>query len=314
MSIEISYKGNVIASVEDGKKAIVRCNDDKMKGDIEVVSTSSETPTQEKTIDITANGTVEVTPDEGHALSKVTANVDVPKEGVDKIQRWIELSGDSTKYLFYNFAGTSVDELMAGIDTSNVTDAEYMFAYSTPETVPMFDTSKVANMKSMFYGCKQLLTIPEFNTNNVTNFTQMFSGCSAITVVPALDLKNIMVVTGVNSMFYGNTAMAECWLKNIRVNIQVGSGSSYGHLLTLESLLHLCKECIYDYNRHTLTIGTTNLAKLEGIYVKLIDITDDMRAEDDLIDKKYPFVQCESTDEGVMTMQEYMATKMWSLA
>lgn len=36
------------------------------------------TPTQEKTVDITENGKVEVTPDEGYALSKVTANVNVP--------------------------------------------------------------------------------------------------------------------------------------------------------------------------------------------------------------------------------------------
>ena len=39
------------------------------------------TPTQEKTIDITENGTVEVTPDDGYALSKVTANINVPTGG-----------------------------------------------------------------------------------------------------------------------------------------------------------------------------------------------------------------------------------------
>lgn len=38
-----------------------------------------ETPTQEKTVDITANGTVVVTPDSGYALSKVTVNVAVPE-------------------------------------------------------------------------------------------------------------------------------------------------------------------------------------------------------------------------------------------
>lgn len=48
--------------------------------DIVVTATGGgqSTPTQEKTVDITGNGTVEVIPDEGYALSKVTANVDVP--------------------------------------------------------------------------------------------------------------------------------------------------------------------------------------------------------------------------------------------
>lgn len=41
-------------------------------------SGGTPTPTQEKTVDITENGTVEVTPDDGYALSKVTANVSVP--------------------------------------------------------------------------------------------------------------------------------------------------------------------------------------------------------------------------------------------
>ena len=42
MPIEISYKGNVIASVAEGKKAIVRCNDDKMTGDLEIAVAGGE--------------------------------------------------------------------------------------------------------------------------------------------------------------------------------------------------------------------------------------------------------------------------------
>lgn len=41
-------------------------------------SGGTPTPTQEKTVDITENGTHTVTPDDGYALSKVTANVNVP--------------------------------------------------------------------------------------------------------------------------------------------------------------------------------------------------------------------------------------------
>lgn len=41
-------------------------------------SGGSSKPEQEKTVDITENGTTEVTPDEGKVLSKVKVNVDVP--------------------------------------------------------------------------------------------------------------------------------------------------------------------------------------------------------------------------------------------
>jgi hypothetical protein len=50
------------------------------------------TPTQEKTIDITENGTVEVIPDEGYALSKVTANVVVPIPEEYIVPRWPDAS------------------------------------------------------------------------------------------------------------------------------------------------------------------------------------------------------------------------------
>ena len=272
----------------------------------------SATPTQEKTIDITANGTVEVTPDEGYALKKVTANVNVPKDGVDKVQRYIELNNGSAEYMFDYFTGTSLDELIAGVDTSLLTNTSRMFLYCSALTsVPSFDTSNVTNMSNMLAHCEKITTVPLFDTSNVTNMSNMLEACSALTSVPSFDTRNASTL---NSMVYGCKALTECWIRNIKVNLQVSNGTSWGHLLTLESLLHLCKECCNVNVTRKLTIGTANLEKLANVYVKLIDITDDMRAEDDLIDKKYPFIQCESTDEGAMTIQDYMATKMWSLA
>ena len=207
--------------------------------------------------------------------------------GVDKIQRWIELQGNKADFLFYNFKGESVDELMDGVDTSNVISTDRMFnGASNLITVPLFDTSNVRDMSYMFPNCTNLATIPPFDIRNATILTTMIS----------------------------NAKLTECWLRNIRATLQVGYGSYNGHLLTLESLLHLCKECRKTTSSLKLTVGTANLEKLANVYVKLIDITDDMRAEDDLIDEKYPFVQCESTDEGAMAIADYMATKMWSLA
>ena len=368
-----------------------------------------ETPTQEKAVDITANGTVIVEPDEGHTMSKVTAKVNVPKDGVDKIQLLIEGKKNSAKNLFYDFKGDNLDALMDGVDTSsitstngmffqcgniksapmlntsNVTDMSNMFYYCTVlasvplydtknvtnmysmfnrckaltsvplfdtsnvnnfesmfidctaltlvplfdtknattmysmfksctalTSVPLFDTSKVASMNTMFSGCTSLASVPLFDTKNVTNMSYMFQNCTALTSVPEFDMRKVTSSFYATSMFSNCSALTECRVRNINTDLQIGSGTSYGHLLTIESLLHLCKECLIGSKK--LTVGSANLEKLANVYVKRIAITDEMRAEDDLIDKKYPFVQCDSTDDGAMTIQDYMATKYCSLA
>lgn len=55
----------------------------------EILSTIDDLPTskeeQEKVVDITENGTTEVTPDEGKTLSKVTVNVEVEQSGEDTL-------------------------------------------------------------------------------------------------------------------------------------------------------------------------------------------------------------------------------------
>ena len=256
--------------------------------------------------------------------------------GVDKIQRYIELNGNSAQYMFYRFNGTSVDELMDGVATSNVTDMSYMFqSCANLTTVPLFDTSNVESVNNMFQGCKSLInvplldlcnitslyytfysceslsSIPLFDTSKVSMVAAAFTSCKSLTAIPALDMRNVTTFSDAFSMC---AKLTDIWIRNIKANLVVTKGS-YGHPTpTLESLLHLCKECRNTGSQNTLTISTGNINKLAKVYVKLIPITDDMRAEDDLIDEKYPFVQCESTDDGAMTIQDYMALKMWSLA
>lgn len=168
------------------------------------------------------------------------------------------------------------------------------------------DTSNVINMDQMFYSCPYLYKIPPLDTSKVTTMRSMFNNCSRLYSVPLLDASN---VTFMNSMFINCSKLTNLTLLNIKVNLQVGSGSSWGHLLTLESLIGLCQECVNVNTSRTLTVGTVNLEKLANIYVKLTG-----EPEEDETLPKLPMVQCESTDEGAMLISEYMKLKNWTLA
>ena len=196
-------------------------------------------------------------------------------------------------------------------DTALVTDMQQMFenCYKL-STVPPYDTTSVTTMATMFRNDSALISIPKFNTPNVTNTTSTFYYCTALTTIPELDMRN---VTAASSMLERCGKLTEIHLKNIKTNLQVGSGSTYGHLITKECLIELIYELRNTGSSQTLTIGAANLEKLTDVYVKTIEITDEMRAADDLVGEKLPFVVCESTDEGAMLISQYVSAKNWAL-
>ena len=215
-----------------------------------------------------------------------------------------------------NVAEYLPEGLLEYADTAKVRMMNNMFENcASLKTVPLFDTSAVNNMAYMFKDCTSLESIPSFDTHNNLCWYGTFSGCSSLEEVPALDFgKNNNSFMGT---FAGCTSLKNCWITNIRgYSLTVGSGTNYGHLLTVESLLHLCKELISNSSSSTLTltIGSANLTKLADVYVKLIEVTDEMIAEDSNIERKKPFEVCESTDEGAMLIIDYVTLKKWKLA
>ena len=152
---------------------------------------------QSKNVEIKENGTISVLPDEGKVLNEVSITTNVPQDNTLKNLL------DATKhcyYLFQDYSGVSVDDLIQPNDTENVTTMNSMFynCYNLT-TIPQFNTDKVTNMNSMFYNCNKLTTIPLLNTSNVTDTSVMFYNCSSLTTVPQLDTSK---VTAMSSMFY----------------------------------------------------------------------------------------------------------------
>lgn len=109
------------------------------------------------------------------------------------------------------------------LDTSNVTDMSYLFAYcqkliyifsldtssavkmtemfercSNLKTIPLINTSKVTTMYSMFKDCSNLVSIPLLDTSKVTETAGMFDYCSNLKKFPQLDTSN---VTNMGAMF-----------------------------------------------------------------------------------------------------------------
>ena len=238
----------------------------------------------------------------------------------------------------YMFAACGNLITMPLLNTSNVINAASMFQNcSKLTTVPQLNTGKVKTMTDMFYNCRALTTVPQLDTSNVTNMNTMFYGCAALTTVPQLNTSkatymsnmfgscvnlttvaglDMINVTNTNSMFSNNMNLTNLTLKNIKRNLTIGSGTSWGHLLTVDSLVNTIKE-LWDYSSGTtrkLSMGSANLEKIANIYVKLITPTQEQIEADPYINNKMPCELCESTDEGAMTITAYANLKHWTLA
>lgn len=185
-----------------------------------------------------------------------------------------------------------------------------------------FDTTKLdfsnCTTSSMcFYNCKALNVIDlRFKTSKITNMEGMFSlGGTDNNLEQILGL-DMYSCTKDTNLFSECMHLKELTVKNIQISIVI-STDRIAVNLSRNSLLGVAKE-LWDNSgsstAKTLTITTAHKTTLDGIYVKLVPITEEMRAEDPYIDNKKPFVECASTDEGAMTVSNYITVaKNWTI-
>lgn len=155
---------------------------------------------QEKTVDITENGTTEIIPDENKVLSKVTVNVGVEDSYYDTFWDNYQQLGERTSYsgafgtLYWNnnnftpkydiivTKGNGVfrdcgyidivqrlKENNVSLDTSNATDLNYAFYGGQMTSVPTISVAKTNSATHLFLGCSYLHTIEKFIVHS--NFT-----------------------------------------------------------------------------------------------------------------------------------------------
>ena len=192
---------------------------------------------------------------------------------------------DATKtanYLFNDYKGNNIADLISYGDTSLVTTAERMFQSCTQATsIPLLDTSNVTNMNRMFYNCNALTSLPNFNTSNVTSMNLFAAYCNALTSLPNFntskvtnlseafrDCTNLTEIPSFDLSAATNLGYAFSNLPNLTAFHATGMKSSFSlyesTLLSESALVEIIGNLadLAGQTTQTLTLGATNLAKL----------------------------------------------------
>ena len=113
--------------------------------------------------------------------------------------------------MFASFANLTEIDFGHGLDTSKVTNMRSMFydcGSLTSLDLSGFDTSKVTNMQGMFSSCSSLseLDLSGFDTSKVTDMARMFSSCGSLS---KLDLSGFdsSNVGNMEDIFYGCSSL-----------------------------------------------------------------------------------------------------------
>ena len=124
-----------------------------------------------------------------------------PGDWSDVVTLTLNIKNVKPSFLDKRENNSKIELLMSGGDASYISMLEKI-------DLSFFNTSNVANMSSMFYGCSSLtsLDLSSFNTLNVTNMSSMFYICSSLTSLN-LSSFNTLNVTNISSMFGGCSSL-----------------------------------------------------------------------------------------------------------
>ena len=184
--------------------------------------------------------------------------------------------GDDVKFSDYPAKINSIEsggsgeggnnELTWNVVTDNGTRGAYLFYGCNDLTeldVSNLDTSYMTSMSYMFYNCKSLTTLDlsGFNASKVANIANMFNGCTSLTTLDlsGLDVTSLIVASYTSNAFNNCTALVDFYPPN---NINGVMSFSSCTNLSHDSLMRIINNLMTTTITRTLTLGTTNLAKL----------------------------------------------------
>ena len=158
-------------------------------------------------------------------------------------------------YMFYRCANlTSIPKL----DTSKVTNMSNAFSYCLKLSGDIsLDISNVTDISYMFMQCYNIINITLTNTSKVTNINSVIQECYVLNSFSMSDASNLSTSIS-SSAFNSTTKLKVLRLPGIKKAFDIHSSTAFER----EDLVTLLNDLGTVTTSTTLTIGSTNLAKL----------------------------------------------------
>ena len=156
--------------------------------------------------------------DNKNVPSDAVASWDVSEKQDKSVMAWIiDDSNNSGMYKLYigGDGGVAAPTNSNGLFSGSYEVYKGSFSSAKTMNLAKLDTSKVTNMRMMFFGCSSLISldVSNFDTSNVTDMSEMFSYCYSLT---SLYLSNFDTskVTNMFYMFYECYSLTSLDLSN----------------------------------------------------------------------------------------------------
>lgn len=170
-----------------------------------------------------------------------TKILQIPSGGENSLKKLLDAT-KSCYYLFYEYQGTSVDNLIQYSDTENVEDMSRTFYNSKVVRVPELNTSKAKNFDYAF-SRSSISEFPNWNFSNAESIGYLLQNCNSLKA--DIVLNNLSKLTGdyclsgicqqsavtsvtlnglnPDTVYSINQAFFDCgWLKSISLNTTTG--------------------------------------------------------------------------------------------
>ena len=251
---------DIANSIRSKKGTTEKISPTNFDTEIESIQGGEAPNLQSKSINITSNGTTNVTPDDGYdGLDKVAITTNVSGGGdnweindctslftndyrTSLIPVWLPHCKNITKvqYMFNNNTSSITDLDLSTLNTSKVSDFSSMVSNNSKLktlNVDNFNTSNAITMYMMFRSNIVLLelNLNHFNTSKVTNMGYMFNECRALQTLN-IDNFDTSKVTYITSMFAGCRAITSLNVSSFDISNVTSIDSMFSMCYALEEL------------------------------------------------------------------------------